>query len=168
LIFLCWKLFKSHIFVFAWSILDTINMTIELAHNYFLPTHLFFWFIFLAWQILLYYMCLDILISAMNSCDYIFMFEIWRSSGSIAILLSELLLALYTELTNFVMIAAILYVICRGQSCVEQHVFVFHDLLRWIFLQNLFRSLAWTHSYLAIVNQVWCVKHVLDCLCLLQ
>lgn len=75
-------------------------------------------------------MCLDILISAIDSCDYILMLEIGRPSGIIAILLSEPLLALYTELTNFVMIAAILYVIRRGQSCVEQHVFFFHDLLR--------------------------------------
>lgn len=105
-------------------------MTIKLTHNYFLPTHLFFWFIFLAGQILLYYMCLDILASAINSCDYIFMLEIGRPSGSIAILFSELLFALYTELTNFVMIAATLDVICRCQSCVEQHVFFFQDLFR--------------------------------------
>jgi hypothetical protein len=32
------------------------------------------------------------------------------------------------------MIAAILYVIRRGQSCVEQHVFFFHDLLRWVLM----------------------------------
>ena len=104
-------------------------MTIELTHNNFLSTQ-FLWFVFLSSEILLYYMCFGVLISAIDSCDYILMLEIGRASGSMAVFFAKLFPALYTELTNFVVITVILYVICRGQSCVEQHVFVFYYLLR--------------------------------------
>jgi hypothetical protein len=48
------------------------------------------WFVLLSGQILLYYMCFGILISAIDSCDYILMLEIGRTSDSMTIFLSKL------------------------------------------------------------------------------